>query len=114
MFGRADGFADRLGIVAIVLGTLAIGSDEARHHDADAMAVALELPRPFVGATAGLHADEAGWQGGDEFHQLVAADRLAQDGAALPHRCRARENTDFARSMPTVVISFMTSPPDSD
>ena len=81
--GATDGFADGLGIVTIVLGALAVGGDEASHHDADPMAVALELPRPFVRTTTGFHADEAWWQGDDEFHELIAADGLAQDGAAL-------------------------------
>lgn len=46
------------------------------------MAVALELPRPFVGSAAGLHADQARRQLRNESHELVAADEFAQDGAA--------------------------------
>jgi hypothetical protein len=64
--GPADGFADGFGIVTIVPGTLAIGRDEASHHDADPVAMALELAAPFVRTTTRLHADEAGWQSSDQ------------------------------------------------
>jgi hypothetical protein len=61
---------------------IAIGRDEAGHHDADAMPELLELSTPLMGAAAGFHADEARWECGDEFQELVAADGLAQDDAA--------------------------------
>jgi hypothetical protein len=42
-----------------------------------------ELSSPLVSAAAGLHADEAWRERGDELHELVATHGLAQDDATV-------------------------------
>jgi len=83
-----DCFANRFGVIAVVLRTLAIRGNEARHHDADAMAARLKLACPLVRTTACLHAYQTGRQRGHQFHDLPASDRLAQ------HRATRRINSE--------------------
>ena len=66
--GPSYRFADRFGVVAVVLRALAIRSHKARHHDPDAVTVDLKLAPPLVRATAGFHADQARRQSRDQLH----------------------------------------------
>lgn len=77
-------FADRLGVVAVVLRALAIRRHKARHHDPDLVTVAHELARPLVRTGARLDADPTRRQRCDQLHQLLAPHRLAQHH--LPRR----------------------------
>jgi hypothetical protein len=52
--GATYGFADRLRVVAVILGALEIRSHQARHHDANAVAMRLKLAHLFVPTSARL------------------------------------------------------------
>jgi hypothetical protein len=70
-----DGFADRGGVGRVVLAEPtghAIRGHELRSDQAHGVACGLEQACPVVGTGAGLHADHAGRQAGDELVQLVA------------------------------------------
>ena len=75
----ADRLADRLRIVAVVLAALAVGCDELRRHQLHRMTGCRETARPFMGARARLHADQAGRQSRHELSELPSRDRT-------PHR----------------------------
>jgi len=81
--GTADGFADGFGVVAVVLAALAVRDDEARGDDAGGVADAAQSTRPMVGAAAGFHADDCGWQVGEAFEQLAARHGLLQHHLAM-------------------------------
>lgn len=61
-------------IVLAALAREAVGDDELGHHQAHGVTEPSKLAHPMVGAGAGLHADQAGRQRGDEFEQLAARD----------------------------------------
>ena len=80
-----DRFANGGGIGRVVLAALAahpVRGDELGGHQFDGVAEAAELPGPVVGAGAGFHADQAGWQLGDHVEQL-AANHLGLDKNCL-------------------------------
>jgi hypothetical protein len=79
-----DRLADRFGIVAIVLASLAIRDDESRGHDPHAMAKRLKLATPVVSTGTRLHADQARGLLCQERHQLRATE------AFLKHRLAPR------------------------
>jgi len=112
--GPGAAFAGGLGIVTIVPGALATGRNEAGHHDSDSMAMSLELPCPFAGTATGRQADEA-WRPVAATSSICWSRRTALRRTVRPLASTpCRENTDFARSSPTVVILSTTSPPASD
>ena len=80
-------FANRCGIGRIVLdpAVLAVWSDKLGSNQAHGMAQLLKLAGPVVGARAGLHANEARRQAGNEFKQLGSLD-LGLDQQSLPGR----------------------------
>lgn len=74
-------FADGDGVVEIILpgaALVAIGGDEAGIDDPGLMAELGELPRPVVGAGAGLHGDDDGRCVGEELEQAGAVEGLSQ------------------------------------
>ena len=81
--GTADGFADGLGVVAVILAALAVGDDKARGDDAGVVPEIAQSARPMVGAAAGFHADDAGRQIGEAFEQLAAREGLLQHRLAV-------------------------------
>ena len=75
--GPGDGFADGGGIGGIVLAaysTHAVGTDELGRHEPDGVTVKTKLSCPVVRAGAGLHADDAGRELYDQFHQVLTLD----------------------------------------
>jgi hypothetical protein len=72
-----DGFADRCGVRRIVLATLAahaVRRDELRCHQLYSVVVLPEQPRPVVPTSTRFHADQTGWQVGDQRQQVRACD----------------------------------------
>lgn len=76
-------FTDRLGIRAIILVGLDVGFDELGCHKFDRVPEFPELPRPVVCAAAGLHANQAGFQIGEELRHFAPPQLLAQHGFAV-------------------------------
>ena len=73
--GTRYGFADGGCIGGIVLAALAahaIGRDELRGHELDAVAILSKQPCPVVRTRAGFHADDAGWQLRDERQKMLS------------------------------------------
>ena len=67
--GTRHGLADRSSVRRIVLAALAahaIGRDELRSHELDAVAMLAKQPCPVVRARAGFHTDDTGRQLRDE------------------------------------------------
>ena len=79
--GAGHGLTDGLRVGAIVLVGLDVWLDELRRDQAHRVAEALQLARPKVRTRAGLQADQAGRQRGEELGHLSAAQRLAEDDA---------------------------------
>ena len=70
-----------------------------------------KFPGPVVGAGAGLHPDQAGWQLCNKLHELGTRYFWAYEGgfACLIDAMHSENVQVLARSMPTVTIA-MTSP----
>ena len=82
MFGRPDRLADRLGIGGVGLVPLDVGLDVLRRYEPDLVAKSGQLPSPVMGARAGLHSDDAGWQFGEKVKQPAARHPSADDHLA--------------------------------
>ena len=111
--GPGDGLADSGGIHSIVLAAFAreaVGGYKLGGHQAQGVAILRKLACPMVSTGAGLHADQARRQSGDEFEQFGAWHAGTNQGglAILITPCMAK--TFFAKSIPTVTI-FISLPP---
>jgi hypothetical protein len=86
--GPGDSLNDGRRIGGVVLAAFAreaVGGDELGGHQTHGVAESGEFPGPVVGAGACFHADQARWQGGDEFQQFVSGHAGAhQDRFASP------------------------------
>jgi hypothetical protein len=109
MFGRATGLADRLGVVIVVLATLAIRRYELRRHQFHGVPAGGESPRPLVRSRAGFHADQARRQLRDELTELRPRQSAPRNHRALQIR-RVHGKHIFAKSLPTVETAFMGLP----
>ena len=76
--GAPDSFADRFGVVVVILASLTVRFDEFDRNDADLVPEFLELARPVMSTTAGFETDQAGRALSDERQQFVSTQRLAQ------------------------------------
>jgi hypothetical protein len=110
-----DRFADRLGIRSVVLRPLHVRLHILRRHQPHLMAKRNQLPRPIVGTRAGLHADKAARQLGEERQQLGPAQPLSQHHLAsrigavnLKHRLR-QIDADYRNILHRVLLSTLTS-----
>ena len=70
--GPPNRFADRLGVVGIVLLALHVGFDELRCDQLDVMPHAAEFACPVMGAGASFHANQTGREFLEEFTDLTA------------------------------------------
>jgi hypothetical protein len=75
--------ADRLRVGGVVLVALDVGLHVLGRDQTDPVAQLDELASPMVGAAAGLHADQARRQAGEELQHLAARQLLAQHRPAL-------------------------------
>ena len=72
--GSANGFADGGGVRRVVFAALAgevVEGNKLRSDEFDCMAVAAEQPCSVVSAGAGFEADQARWELGNQWQQLI-------------------------------------------
>jgi hypothetical protein len=101
------GFADRRRIgrvVLLVFASVSVRRHQLGRHQPSVVPKFDQLPRPFVGARARLHANQARGQCGKYPHQIPALDaRLPQHHCPRLIDAMHRKNI-LARSMPTAAI----------
>jgi hypothetical protein len=102
------GFANGLGIVAIILVAFDEGFDELRIDEPGRVAQPRDLAGPMMGAAASLHRDHAARQISDERQQLRAAQTFAQD--LPPTRISAVQMEDALGQIDTQNCEFHGGP----
>jgi hypothetical protein len=80
--GPRHRFTNAFGITPVVFVRLDRGFDKLGRHEFDVMGMCTEAARPVMRAATGLHTDEHWGQCGDEGHQGIAGETLAQDDLA--------------------------------